>query len=263
MKKSQASIASAWERRNRDQVGAVRRGAGSIPAFFRISHAVDAATFTPRPVPRPPVLTWGSTRPAVFAEEAAEDGPALDPLPGEAGDRVIGPGRAEFPAAMGSSPVVVRRVRGQDQAQVPLAEDQHPVGHLRPGGEHEPFGMSIRARAPGRDLHRLDARAGQGRVGGSGELPGPVADREPEARGAVTEVHQEIADLLGRPAPVRVRGHPDDVHIAAADLHHEQAVQAAEGHRAAHVKEVDGQHRRRLRMEKLPPGRISCGVSTP
>ena len=53
MKKSHARIASAWERRNCDQVGAVRRGAGSIPAFFRISHAVEAAIFTPRPASSP------------------------------------------------------------------------------------------------------------------------------------------------------------------------------------------------------------------
>jgi hypothetical protein len=70
--------------------------------------------------------------PLVFAEEAAENGPALDPLPGEVGDRVIGPGRAELAAAMGSSPVVVGRVGGQDQPQMSLTEDQHPVGHLRP-----------------------------------------------------------------------------------------------------------------------------------
>jgi hypothetical protein len=56
VKKSQASIASAWERRNCDQVGAVRRGAGSIPAFFRISHVVDAATFAPRPASSPWIL---------------------------------------------------------------------------------------------------------------------------------------------------------------------------------------------------------------
>src|SRR5262249_30137923 len=43
-------------------------------------------------------------------------------------------------------------VRGQDGPQVPLAEDQHPVGDLGPGGEHEPFRVGIRARAPGRDF---------------------------------------------------------------------------------------------------------------
>src|SRR5689334_2178785 len=49
VKKSHARIASAWDRRNCDQVGADRRDAGSIPAFLRISHTVEAATFTPRP----------------------------------------------------------------------------------------------------------------------------------------------------------------------------------------------------------------------
>ena len=53
---SRARIASAWERRNCDQVGAVRRGAGSIPAFFRIAHTVAAATFTPRPASSPWIL---------------------------------------------------------------------------------------------------------------------------------------------------------------------------------------------------------------
>ena len=64
------------------------------------------------------------------------------------GDRVIGPRRAEFPAAMGSSSVVVALVLGHHDAQVSFAEDQHPVGHLRPGGEHKPFGISVRLWVP-------------------------------------------------------------------------------------------------------------------
>jgi RNA polymerase sigma-70 factor (ECF subfamily) len=47
-KKSHASRASAWERRKSAQVLEARSGAGSIPASFRISHTVDAATCTPR-----------------------------------------------------------------------------------------------------------------------------------------------------------------------------------------------------------------------
>ena len=51
--KSHARIASAWERRNCDQVGPVRRRVGSMPLVLRISHTVDAATLTSgRPVPR-------------------------------------------------------------------------------------------------------------------------------------------------------------------------------------------------------------------
>jgi hypothetical protein len=56
---SRARIASAWERRN-CQATPVRRGAGSIPAFFRISHTVDAATFTPRPASSPLILRYPS-----------------------------------------------------------------------------------------------------------------------------------------------------------------------------------------------------------
>ena len=46
-----------------------------------------------------------------------------------------------------------------------------------------------------------------------GELPGSVADQEPEAVGAVSQVHQQVADLLCGPRPVRVRGDPEDVHV--------------------------------------------------
>jgi hypothetical protein len=56
VKKLQASISWAWECGNCCQVGAVRYGAGSIPAFFRISHAADAAIFTPRPASSPWIL---------------------------------------------------------------------------------------------------------------------------------------------------------------------------------------------------------------
>ncbi|KOX30070.1 hypothetical protein ADK67_09915 [Saccharothrix sp. NRRL B-16348] len=46
-KKSQASRASAWERRKADQVVVVHSGAWSIPAFLRICRTVEAATLMP------------------------------------------------------------------------------------------------------------------------------------------------------------------------------------------------------------------------
>jgi len=97
---------------------------------------------------------------------------------------------------------------------MPFAEDQHPVGDLGPRCEHEPFRVSIRARTPRRDLHGLDAGIGQHRIERAGELPGPVADQEPEAGGAVAQVRQQVADLLHSPGPVRVRGDTGNVHIA-------------------------------------------------
>jgi hypothetical protein len=76
---------------------------------------------------------------------------------------------------------------------MPLAEDQHPVGDLSPGGEHEPFRTGVRAWASGRNLHGLEAGVGQDRVKRRGELSGTVADQESEACGAITQIHQKVA----------------------------------------------------------------------
>jgi len=43
-------------------------------------------------------------------------------------------------------------VNGKHLAQVPFAEDQHPVGDLSPGSEHEPFRKSVGRR---RRLHPI------------------------------------------------------------------------------------------------------------
>jgi hypothetical protein len=48
------------------------------------------------------------------------------------------------------------------------------------------------------------------------------------------------------------------VHLTTTDLHDEQAVQAVEGHRAVHVEEVGGEHRRCLAVQELPPGRVGA-----
>jgi hypothetical protein len=151
----------------------------------------------------------------------------------------------------------VGRVLSHHDTQVASAEDQHPVGDLRPGGEHEPLRKGVRPRAPGRDLHGLDACAAQGRVERISELPGTVADHE--VRSAVTGVHQEVADLLGSPRAVRVSGDPGDMHVAGTGLDHEQHVQALEGHRAVHMEEVGCQHSRGLAVQELPP----CPVGLP
>ena len=142
----------------------------------------------------------------VFADEAAEDGSALDSLLGRGQREVVWPRRVELAAAMGRTSVVVALVLRQDQLQMPLAEDKHPVGDLGPGGEHEPFRISVRARAAGRDLHGLNPGVGQHCVERLGELSGPIANQEPEGRCTITQVHQEIADLLHGPRPVRVGG---------------------------------------------------------
>ena len=156
---------------------------------------------------------------------------------------MIGPWRMELAAAVGAAAVVVGFVLGEDRPQVAFAEDEHPVGELGPGGEHEPFRVGVRARVAGRDLHGPDPGVGQDGVERVGELPGPVTDQVAEVRGAVTEVHQEVAGLLRGPGPVRVGGDAKDVHGPGADLDDEQAVQALQGNGAVDVEEVGREYR--------------------
>jgi hypothetical protein len=96
-----------------------------------------------------------------------------------------------------------------------------------------------------------------------GALPGPVADQEPEACGAVAEIHQEMADLLGGPGPVRVRGDSENVCVAGADLDDEEAMQAPGCYGAVHVEEAHGKHRRGLRVQELPPRWRRCAALEP
>ena len=236
--------------------GAVSDGGGPARAWPQLGAAVGA--------PRARV----EQNDAKIAGERVRDGgqPAVggaerqlgDSLLGKVRDRVIRPGRAELAAAMGSPPVVMGLVLGQDRPQVPLTEDEHPVGDLCPGGEHEPFRVSVRPRASRRDLHGLDADVRQDCVERPSELPSPVTDQEPEIRSAITQIHQEVAGLLCGPRPVRARSDTEDVHVPRAHLDHEEAVQALQCHRAVHVEEVDREHRGCLGMQELPPGRVGA-----
>ena len=127
-----------------------------------------------------------------------------------------------------------------------LAEDQDAVGEFGPGGEDEAFGEAVRAWAAWRDLHSVDACAGQDGVERISELASAVADEEPEGGGAVVEVHQQVAGLLGGPGAGRVAGRPEYVHVAVADFEGEEDVDPFQGDGAVDVEEVYGQHGRGL-----------------
>ena len=87
------------------------------------------------------------------------------------------------------------------------------------------FGEAVRPRTPWRDFEHLDARIGQYRVERGRELSGPVADEEPAPLGALAEVHDEIAGLLGGPESVGMRGHAEDVQEAVADLEYAEDIE--------------------------------------
>jgi len=87
---------------------------------------------------------------------------------------------------------------------------------------------------------------------------------EPEPVGALAEVHEQVAGLLGHPGPGGVGGDPGNVHAATVVLDHDQDVEAAQEH-GVDVREVDGEDRLCLRGQELSPGRSfssGCGIES-
>ncbi len=157
-------------------------------------------------------------------DKAAEDRSALDLLLGDVSGEVIGPGRAELAAAMGPSSVVVGLVVRQDRPQMSFAEDRirsvTSVRAVSTNRSAKAFASRLRGRIFAAWMPML-ART-------TSKDPENCPAREPEAGGAVAEVHQEMPDLLRGPRAVRVRGDAEDVHVAGADFDDEET--AGRGH---------------------------------
>src|SRR5256885_13441342 len=58
------------------------------------------------------------------------------------------------------------------------------------------------------------------------------------------------------PWPVRVGGHAEDVHVPAADLQHEEHVQALQCEGTVDVEEVAGEHRGGMDGQEPAPGGV-------
>ncbi|GAA3792429.1 hypothetical protein GCM10022206_35160 [Streptomyces chiangmaiensis] len=78
-------------------------------------------------------------------------------------------------------------------------EDQQTVGALIPYGAYEAFRVWVAAGAAWKGFGHGDALAGEDGVEGGGELRVPVPDEVGEVGGAVAELPQELAGLLGGP----------------------------------------------------------------
>jgi hypothetical protein len=81
-----------------------------------------------------------------------------------------------------------------------------------------------------------------------------TADQEVEPVGAVAQVHEQVAGLLGDPGPSGVRGDPGNVHATTLVLDHDQDVETTQ-EQGIDVGEVDREDRVGLRGEELSPGR--------
>jgi hypothetical protein len=91
----------------------------------------------------------------------------------------------------------------------------------------ESFRDRIRLWSSGRGADDSDVGTGEhgGKVGS--EFAVSVADQESEAVGAVAEIHEQVAGLLGDPDAGGMGGDPGEVHAATAVLDHDKDVEAA------------------------------------
>jgi hypothetical protein len=128
---------------------------------------------------------WPALRPTRSTANPAKTDPTWA---NQRGSGSCGP--PSFRRAEQDQPQVARsssesRICDKHPAEVPLPEDQHPVGELAPYRQHEAFGGAVRPRAGGRDLEHLDARVREDRVERGCELSRAIADEELEPNGAL------------------------------------------------------------------------------
>jgi hypothetical protein len=96
---------------------------------------------------------------------------------------------------------------------------------LTADGADEPFRDRVDPRRPHRRLGDRHPGRGEHRVEGLGEPGVTVADQEPEGPAGISQVHHQVACLLGHPRPGWVRGDPEDMHGTGGMLHDEQHIQ--------------------------------------
>ena len=145
-------------------------------------------------------------------------------------------------------------VLAQHDLEVAWSGDQDVVEAFPAQCPDEAFRDRVRPGRPDRRADDPDVGAGKHGVERGREFAVPVADQEPEPLGALTEIYQQVAGLLGDPGAGGVGGDPRDVHAATVVLDDEENVEAAQEH-GVDVGEVDGEDGVSLRGQELAPGR--------
>ena len=80
----------------------------------------------------------------MMVDQAAEDRSTPDSAVNRLGGWRLRAWWMQLQRSMRPLSVVVRRVLGEDAAQVSFSEDQHPVGEFGADGQHEAFGEAVR-----------------------------------------------------------------------------------------------------------------------
>src|ERR687889_1824159 len=94
------------------------------------------------------------------------------------------------------------QVLAQYDVEVAWSGDQKVVEAFPAQCPDEPFRNRVRPGRSDRGADDPQVGAGEDGVERGGELAVPVADQEPELLGALAEIHQQVAGLLGDPVPV-------------------------------------------------------------
>ena len=151
--------------------------------------------------------------------------------------------------------VVMAAVDAEDVLEVLPAEDEDPVEAIGADCAHPAFGVRVRVRRLDRRSDHLDALAAEDLVEGVAEFRVAVVDEEQEGM-LVTDLHDEVARLLGDPAPVAIRSAGDVLDPPPCQRDEEQHVDPLqEG--SLDGEEVAGKHARRLRSEERGPRRMA------
>src|SRR3954453_6166891 len=100
--------------------------------------------------------------------------------------------------------VVMTGVFGQHGGQVPLADDEYPVGALSAYGAHPALRERVRAGRLRWGPDHFDAGSSEHRVEDGGEFRITVAEQEPQPGRALVEVRQQISALLRLPGAGRM-----------------------------------------------------------
>jgi hypothetical protein len=158
----------------------------------------------------------------VLVDEAAEPVSSEHADGGPTAWQVADCGRALIQGSVRAVCVEVLDVLTQNDVEVAWSGDQQVVETFPAQSADEPFRDRVRSRCPDRGADDPDVGAGEHGVECGGELAVSVADQKPEPLCAVTEVHEQVAGLLGDPVSGGVGGDPGEVHAATVVLDHEE-----------------------------------------
>ena len=224
-KKSHAIISFACAEGDPAQVGTDLSGDGSTPSHSSLGGWPVAAEHSVLPAQATIRHSWmRPPRRSVLRSRARSASPIrAGGVSGVYGARWL---RGRW--AGGPVRVVMLDVLGKDCFEVPAPEDQHPVEALRPGGSHDPLTDGVRSGCPDRALDDPGALCGEDGVEGSRELGVAIADEELDRVCVVSEVHRDIAGLLGDPAGDRVGRDAGDPYATAVVVDEHEHVEPAE-----------------------------------